>query len=201
MLLTGIFLVERNFKIVKQNMHQVLHYHPFHTDRMIFLAILSSLIGIALLGQAAYSDSKSAVDNKITNSLNKEGTFFVSDAGQSHGGFEFTAEYKTEFNVQKGKGTLTFSLLIGLDDPLTKHTYRVTDLQIRPHRITMSIDGNPVEFILVKNDKIWNHQFDNNYIASWGSDAPKREIKGSISPTIFPGLVDFWYVELRIPKG
>jgi hypothetical protein len=39
-------------------------------------------------------------------SLQTEGTFFVSDAGESHGGFEFTAEYKTEYDVTNGKGTL-----------------------------------------------------------------------------------------------
>ena len=50
-----------------------------------------------------------------------------------------------------------------------------------------------------QNDEIWNHQFDNNYIASWGGFAPENEIKGVISPIIFPGLPDFWYVELRIP--
>jgi hypothetical protein len=155
-----------------------------------------------MLGQVSYSDSSTpVVEKKIINSLKKEGTFFVSDAGQSHGGFEFNAEYSAEFNVQNGKGTLTFTLVIGLDDPLTRHTYSITDLQIKPRRIIMNIDDKPLEFILVKNDKVWNHQFDNNYIAAWGSDAPKREFKGSISPSLFPGLVDFWYVELRIPKG
>ena len=63
----------------------------------------------------------------------------------------------------------------------------------------MNIDDNPVELVFVKSDEIWNHQFDNHYIASWGGFAPENEIKGVISPLIFPGLPDFWYVELRIP--
>jgi hypothetical protein len=138
---------------------------------------------------------------KKYDSLQKEGTFFISDAGRSHGGFEFNAEYKTKFDVQNGKGTLTFSLELGLDDPLKTHVYRITDLLIKPNKVLMKIDNHPVELVLVKNDKIWNHQFDYNYIAAWGSDAPMNEIKGSISPDIFPGLVDFWYVELRIPKN
>lgn len=138
---------------------------------------------------------------KKYDSLVKEGTFFVSDAGRSHGGFEFNAEYKTKFDVKNGRGTLTFTLDIGLDDPLKKHDYRITDFLIKPHKVLMKIDNRPVELVLVKKDKIWNHQYDNNYIAAWGSDAPKNEIKGAISPTIFPGLVGFWYVELRIPKN
>ena len=42
----------------------------------------------------------------IYDSLQTEGTFFISDAGEFHGGFEFTAEYKTEFNVTNGRGIL-----------------------------------------------------------------------------------------------
>jgi hypothetical protein len=139
-------------------------------------------------------------EKPILDSLQTEGTFFVSDAGESHGGFEFTAEYNAEFDVTNGMGSLTLTQIIGLGDPLEKHVYSITDLQIdKNNKITMNIDDNPVELIFVESDEIWNHQFDNHYIASWGGFAPENEIKGVISPTIFPGLPDFWYVELRIP--
>lgn len=138
----------------------------------------------------------------IYDSLQTEGTFFISDAGESHGGFEFTAEYKTEFDVTNGRGNLIITQIIGLGDPLEKHVYSITDLNIKKNnKITMNIDNYPVELIFVKSDEIWNHQFDNNYIASWGGFAPENEIKGVISPIIFPGLPDFWYVELRIPAA
>ena len=75
-----------------------------------------------------------------------------------------------------------------------------SDLRIEKNeKITMNKDGNYVELIFVESDEIWNHLFDNHYIASWGGFAPENEIKGVISPTIFLGLPDFWYVELRIP--
>ena len=136
------------------------------------------------------------------DSLKTEGTFFVSDAGESHWGFESTAEYKTEFDVTNGIGTLTITQITGLGDPLEKHVYSITDLKIKKfNKITMNIDEYPVELIFVNNDIIWNHQFDNNYIASWGGFAPENEIKGMISPLIFPGLPDFWYVELSIPTA
>jgi len=138
----------------------------------------------------------------IYDSLQTEGTFFISDAGESHGGFEFTAEYKTEFDVTNGRGNLIITQIIGLGDPLEKHVYSITDLNIKKNnKITMNIDNYPVELIFVKSDEIWNHQFDNNYIASWGGFAPENEIKGVISPIIFSGLPDFWYVELRIPAA
>ena len=138
-------------------------------------------------------------EKPILDSLQTEGTFFISDAGESHGGFEFTAEYKAEFDVINGIGTLTLTQIIGLGDPLEKHVYSITDLKIdKNNKITMNIDDNPVKLIFVQSDEIWNHQFDNHYIASWGGFAPENEIKGVISPLIFPGLPDFWYVELRI---
>lgn len=149
---------------------------------------------------ANYDEGYDYPGKSIYDSLQTEGTFFISDAGESHGGFEFTAEYKTEFDVTNGRGNLIITQIIGLGDPLEKHVYSITDLNIKKNnKITMNIDNYPVELIFVKNDEIWNHQFDNNYIASWGGFAPENEIKGVISPIIFPGLPDFWYVELRIP--
>lgn len=151
---------------------------------------------------ANYDEGYDYPGKSIYDSLQTEGTFFISDAGESHGGFEFTAEYKTEFDVTNGRGNLIITQIIGLGDPLEKHVYSITDLNIKKNnKITMNIDNYPVELIFVRSDEIWNHQFDNNYIASWGGFAPENEIKGVISPIIFPGLPDFWYVELRIPAA
>jgi hypothetical protein len=151
---------------------------------------------------ANHDEGYDSPGKSIYDSLQTEGTFFISDAGASHGGFEFTAEYKTEFDVTNGRGNLIITQIIGLGDPLEKHVYSITDLNIKKNnKITMNIDNYPVELIFVKSDEIWNHQFDNNYIASWGGFAPENEIKGVISPIIFPGLPDFWYVELRIPAA
>ncbi len=151
---------------------------------------------------ANYDEGYDYPGKSIYDSLQTEGTFFISDAGESHGGFEFTAEYKTEFDVTNGRGNLIITQIIGLGDPLEKHVYSITDLNIKKNnKITMNIDNYPVELIFVRGDEIWNHQFDNNYIASWGGFAPENEIKGVISPIIFPGLPDFWYVELRIPAA
>lgn len=151
---------------------------------------------------ANYDEGYDYQGKSIYDSLQTEGTFFISDAGESHGGFEFTAEYKTEFDVTNGRGNLIITQIIGLGDPLEKHVYSITDLNIKKNnKITMNIDNYPVELTFVRSDEIWNHQFDNNYIASWGGFAPENEIKGVISPIIFPGLPDFWYVELRIPAA
>lgn len=126
------------------------------------------------------------------------GSMFVSDAGRSHGGFEYNAEWNATLNIQGSRGSLDLVLNIGLGDALTKHHYDVTEFKMDEKKITMKIEGEMVTLILVEADEIWDHTFDGFYIASWGGDAPPEEIRGTIKPLIFQGLVDHYYIELRL---
>jgi len=126
------------------------------------------------------------------------GSLFVSDAGQSHGGFEYNAEWNATLTAEGSAGTLKFVLNVGLGDALTKHEYRITDFIKESGKIRMRIDGQALVLVWIDNDAIWNRMYDNYYIASWGSDAPPEEMRGTISPKIFPGLADHYYVELRL---
>lgn len=123
---------------------------------------------------------------------------FVSDAGRAHGGFEFNAQYRAELNIERDSGVLRLTLEIGLGDTLDKHEYLVSNFKLRSEKISMKIDGFDVVLEWVESDLIWDHEYDNYYIASWGSDAPADEMRGAISPEIFPGLVSHYYVELRL---
>lgn len=127
-----------------------------------------------------------------------QGSLFVSDAGRSHGGFEYNAEWNATLSVTGRTGTLRFVLNLGLGDALEKHEYRVTDFEMQPATITMRIEGQSVMLVWMEEDRIWDHSYDMHYIASWGSEAPPDEIRGTIFPSHFPGLADFWYVELRL---
>ncbi len=126
------------------------------------------------------------------------GSLFVSDAGQSHGGFEYTAAYNVTVKVVDGQGAMTVTQVTGLGDALTKHQYAVTDFLLTGERMSMKVDGQTMELPWTSSDVVWNHEFDNNYIASWGSDAPSQEIRGTISPQVFPGIPATYYVELRL---
>ncbi len=89
-----------------------------------------------------YDEGYAYPGKTIHDSLQTEGTFFISDAGEAHGGFEFTAEYKTEFDVTNGRGNLITTQITGLGDTLEKHVYSVTDLKIKKNnKITMNIDN------------------------------------------------------------
>lgn len=126
------------------------------------------------------------------------GSMFVSDAGRSHGGFEYNAEWNATLNIQGSSGSLNLVLNIGLGDALTKHRYDVTEFKIDEKKIIMKIEGEMVTLILIEADEIWDHAFDNFYIASWGGDAPPEEIRGIIKPSIFQGLLNHYYIELRL---
>jgi len=132
----------------------------------------------------------------------KDGSTFISDAGDSHGGFEFTADYTvivSDNSFKTGDTVhLTFELDIGFCDPLDVHDL---DLKLSysdaDDEITLQNDSIVIRLVKVENDIIWDHQFDGYYIASWGGCAPDDEIRGEISPSVF-GLPAHYYIELRL---
>lgn len=140
-----------------------------------------------------------------TRRLVLKGSFFVSDAGRSHGGFEYNAEWNATLTIEdeSATGTLELVLNIGLGDALKKHEYDVTDFtmepssHVSPNTISMKIESQEVRLPWTDKDVVWNGAYDRHYIASWGGDASPDEIRGAISPTIFPGLASHYYVELR----
>ncbi|MFP3951014.1 MAG: hypothetical protein ACLFVP_02565 [Candidatus Bathyarchaeia archaeon] len=88
------------------------------------------------------------------------------------------------------------ALVIGLGDALEKHVYRFTDFQMSEDEISMRVEGQPVVLTWVEEDDIWNGEFNDYYIASWGGYAPPEEIRGMISADIFKGFAQHYYVEL-----
>ena len=126
------------------------------------------------------------------------GSLFISDAGQSHGGFEYTASYNVTARVTNGVGSMSVDLAVGLGDALTKHQYSISDFQITNGMVTMTLDGHQIELPWASNDTVWGHEFDGHYIASWGPSSPVQELRGVIAPEIFPGVPGSYYVELRL---
>jgi hypothetical protein len=134
-----------------------------------------------------------------------DGSMFISDAGASHGGFEFTATYwanisgfSRESIIAGDEIVLSLQLRVGLGDPLEKHEYLLRlGYDHLQDTVWIRNSSTNISLIRVDNDTIWNHEFDGYYITSRGGYAPSDEIRGNISPTIF-GLPDHYYVELRL---
>jgi len=156
------------------------------------LAFALTIIAATIIAAATLLLSQAPASTTLHGSL------FVSDAGESHGGFEYNAEWNATLTAQDTAGTLKLALRIGLGDALEKHEYHITDVTIEPTKVSMKIEGRPLVLIWVEKDTVWDHAYDKHYIASWGGYAPPEEIRGTISPKTFPGLVDHFYVELRL---
>lgn len=159
------------------------------------IAMVLMLEVMALVSLAATACGGGGGDGTGPQALT--GSFFVSDAGQSHGGFEYTATWDATLDLDGSSGTLELALQIGLGDALTKHEFAVTDFSKDGSRISMKLDGKQVTLYWTTDDTVWDREFDNYYIASYGSDAPQNELRGTISPMDFPGLIGSYYVEMR----
>ncbi len=160
--------------------------------RAVALAALVVVAVVAVVAESFLSPQDAPPQQRMVGSL------FVSDAGRSHGGFEYTAQWNATLTLSGSDGTLTMNLSTGLGDALTTHDFSVTRFSRNATTVSMLLDGKSLVMEWVSADRVWNGTYDRYYISSWGSDAPPNELIGRISPAMFPGLVSSWYVELRL---
>jgi hypothetical protein len=123
--------------------------------------------------------------------INMIGSLNFNDSGEHHGGWEATCQWNVTLTVKSGSG-----LLIVTPEPdmmngetLLKWIYHISEFQLTEERIVMAIDGHPVVLEFIENDTIWN-MYHNHYICA----------KPDLSPTIFPGLLSYYYAELRLAQ-
>ncbi len=119
------------------------------------------------------------------------GSFYFNDSGEHHGGWEATCLWNVSLTVKAD-----FGLLVVTPEPdfmanemLLKWIYHIGEFQITEEQIVMDIDGHPAVLEFVENDTIWN-RYHNHYISA----------TPDLSPTIFPGFLNYYYVELRLTQ-
>ena len=122
-------------------------------------------------------------------SLTLTGSLYFNDSGEHHGGFEAAMQWNVTLSVKAGYGLLIVTPEPGYmnNERLQKWSYSISGFQITEECIVMAIDGHQVVLEFVENDTIWN-TYDNHYISA----------TPAISPTIFPGFISHFYVELRL---
>jgi len=123
------------------------------------------------------------------------GTLFVSTGGNSNATAGATASYNATLTGRNGNGSVLFTFLSGTD-LLQEHLLAMTNYTISINQVAMTLAGHSVILPWEDNDTVWAHQYDSNYIASWGPSAPAYEVRGLVSPSIF-GLPAGDYVEFR----
>jgi hypothetical protein len=123
------------------------------------------------------------------------GTLFVNEGGYSNATSTRTALYNVTLTAQKGSGSLLLTFLSG-SDLVQNHLLYFTNYTIDSNDISMVMGGHAIAMPWEDNDTVWNHQYDNNYIASSGPSAPAYEIRGQLNASVF-GLPATDYVEFR----
>lgn len=121
--------------------------------------------------------------------LTLTGSLYFNDSGEHHGGFEAAMQWNVTLAVQAGLGQLVVTPEPDYmnNDQLLKWSYGISGFQITEEYIIMAIDFHFIVLQFVKNDIIWDTYHD-HYISS----------TPNISPTIFPGFLSHYYVELRL---
>ncbi len=123
------------------------------------------------------------------------GTLFVNEGGYSNATSTQTASYNATLTAQKGSGSLLLTFLSGTD-LVQNHLLYFTNYTINTSQVSMAISGHTITIPWEDNDTVWNHQYDNNYIASWGPSAPAYEVRVAITGSVF-GLAATDYIEFR----
>jgi len=124
-----------------------------------------------------------------TPSLTVNGSLYFNDSGEHHGGFEMAMQWNITLILKENFGQLVVTPEPGYscNDVLLKWSYSIGGFHMSEQNITLTIDGHPVVLEFVENDTIWN-RYDDHYISS----------TPDLSPTIFPGFISHYYVELRL---
>ena len=123
------------------------------------------------------------------------GTLFVNEGGNSNAASTQTGSYNVTLTAQKGSGSLLLTFLSG-KDLVQGHLLAFSNYTIDANHVSMVIGGHATTLPWQDNDTVWKHQYDNNYIASWGPSAPVNEIRGQLNASVF-GLQAADYVEFR----
>ena len=155
---------------------------------LMVLSVVALLIALVFVG-FAYQILAPASNGVLF------GTLFVNQGGYANDTATQTGSYNVTLTAQKGSGSILLTFLSGTD-LIQNHLLSISNYSIDTSHVTMVLNGQALTLPWEDNDTIWNHQFDNNYIASWGPTAPAAEIRGHVTCSVF-GLPATDYVEFR----
>jgi hypothetical protein len=155
---------------------------------LLVLSVGAIIISLAFIG-VAYKALSPAQGGTLY------GTLFINGGGHSNATASVTASYNATLTGRNGNGSVLFTFLSGTD-LLQEHLFAMTNYTISVNQVSMALAGHSVVLPWEDNDTVWAHEYDSNYIASWGPTAPAHEVRGLVSPSIF-GLPAGDYVEFR----
>lgn len=124
-----------------------------------------------------------------------EGSFYVNHAGEPTSDLPCYAEFNVTLVVQNSSGLIEFTRTGGALN-VTLTTVPLHCLCQSSEELTFTIVTG-LKLVWDSEDTVWNGEYKDHYIASYGFAAPQAE-RGSIWEGNFPGLHSHYYVELRL---
>lgn len=126
------------------------------------------------------------------------GSFYVNEAGSPKGDSNYTATYAANLTTVSGVGVLFLVYVSGDGDQLAQQVFNVSGFCAEEDAIRLTLEGNDVTLDWVAEDLVWEGNYNDHFIASWGPEADPEEDRGLIFAHYFPGLAEDYYVELRL---
>jgi hypothetical protein len=127
-----------------------------------------------------------------------EGSLYVNEAGSPKGDSNHTATYNASLTTVDGVGFLLLVYVSGDEDQLAQHMFNVSGLHEDEGVLALTLEGNSITLDWVAEDLVWDGNYSNHFIASWGPEADPEKDRGLIFAHYFPGLAEDYYVELRL---
>jgi hypothetical protein len=131
---------------------------------------------------------------------------------------ENSASYNASLNAKSGDGTLSLTQVKGSTDPITVHTYDLSNVLISPYNITMTISGANVSLGWVTTSTMWSalndsygsesgiasshiwNDLNSSYVAASGPGSAANQTIGHFSPSVFQLSNDYnLFIGLTIP--
>lgn len=161
---------------------------------LIIILVVGAVAGVALTVGSIYLNAAPV------KTASMAGTLFISSSGQlptGRSGPAYMATYNVTLSAVSGTGTMNFTLVSNSTDLLQQHDFQVTDFIVSPNNLTMVFAGNGVNLGWINNSTVltWTNA---TYTGSWGPNAPRSELWGSIKAADFPGVPSGYYVVLSV---
>ncbi|MEM2839659.1 MAG: hypothetical protein QXE18_06185 [Thermoplasmata archaeon] len=126
-----------------------------------------------------------------------EGTFYINDSGESHGGFEYAGTFYANLTWTDSTWALLLSLKTGLGDPLPFHAIKIYSNYYSDGNMILNTEKGRIVLEYMAEDPIWGNMINGTFTAVYSPSGPASENIGSISAEIF-GLPAHYYVQLSL---
>jgi len=156
---------------------------------------------VAVVAAGALTIASVYINGSSTKTATLIGVLAVYSPGSSSD--QAAASYNVTLTSNAGVGTLVLKQISGSGDPVTDHSYAVTDVVVSAYNITMNISDSNVSMGWITTSTIWTalnasyasasgistsaiwNDLNSSYVAASGPNSPANQTIGVFSHSVF----------------